>query len=206
MWWDFLSLECRSLQESQLEGQFTRLCITQPRECLMVHNSVLTKRNCFSPFPQYQEEQVLFFPIERKILGSMPPHQARILPDGISALGIWGWAVLTTKLDVHNCWPNGQGQAASARCHQRPACCQQLQECEANVVRGLTFLKAQRESQTRPWQGSQDHLPVQGTCFCCLASGGGGGGLGHESPAGCEVRENQVRCTGEKRAKRKERH
>lgn len=68
----------------------------------------------------------------------------------VSALGIWGGAVLTAKLDVHDCQQNGQGQAASARCHQCPARCQQLQELEANVgsndVLGLTFLKAHEDS------------------------------------------------------------
>lgn len=68
----------------------------------------------------------------------------------VSALGIWGLAVLTTKPDVHNCQQNGQGQAASARCHECPARCQQPQELEANVgsndVLGLNFLKAHEDS------------------------------------------------------------
>lgn len=72
----------------------------------------------------------------------------------VSALGTWGWVVLTTRLDVGDYQQNSQSQAASARCHRHPTRCQQLQEVEANAgsadVLGLTFLKAQGESWTRP--------------------------------------------------------
>lgn len=72
----------------------------------------------------------------------------------VSALGTWGWAVLTTEPDVCDYQQNGQSAAASARYHRRPPRCQRLQEIEANAgsadVLGLTSLKAQRESWTRP--------------------------------------------------------
>lgn len=73
----------------------------------------------------------------------------------VSALGISGWAVLTTKLVLHSCQQNGQGKAASARCCMlsRP------QELEADVgsadVLGLTFLKAQGELLDKALQGSK---------------------------------------------------
>lgn len=68
----------------------------------------------------------------------------------VSALGIRGWAVLTTELDAHKWQQNGQDQAASARCHQCPTRCQRPQKLKANVgfsdVLGLDFLKAQEDS------------------------------------------------------------
>lgn len=63
--------------------------------------------------------------------------------------GGWRWAMLTTKLYVHSCQQNVQGKAASARCHQCPAHCWQLQELEADGSAGvlsLTFPKGQGES------------------------------------------------------------
>lgn len=65
--------------------------------------------------------------------------------------------MLTTKLDVHSCQQNGLGKVASARCHQHPAHCQQVQELEADGsagVLGLTFLKGRRVLD-KAFQGSK---------------------------------------------------
>lgn len=130
---------------------------------------VLTKKKkklYFSPFHQCQEEWVLSFPTRKKLRDPSLLMSPGFSLMSVSALGIQGWTVLTTKLDVHNCQQNGQGKAASARCHQCPAHCQRLQELEANVgsadVLGLTFLKAQGDAQSG-LPGPQDHLLVPGT-------------------------------------------
>lgn len=114
------------------------------RKDSIFHTLLVSRR--VSPFPPYQ----------KKIHGVHPSSGVQEPPSlmAVSALGTWGWAVLTTKPDVGDHQQSGQSAAASARYHRRPPRCQRLQEIEANAgsadVLGLTSLKAQRESWTRP--------------------------------------------------------
>ena len=132
---------------------------------------VLKKKNklYFSPFHQCQEKWVLFFPTrkKKKTMGSIP-HEPRILLMTVSALGIFGWAVLTTKLDVHNCQKNGQGTAASPSASCMLSAAPRIADVGSAGVLGLTFPESTRGSPTQGLTEIQDHLPVSGSNLAWL--------------------------------------
>lgn len=123
-------------------------------------NSILTKRKnfVFHPFISVKKSGSFSSPPEK---GHESPPPSSWVPDSpwwLSALGTWGGAFLTTELDVHTCQQNGQGKAASARCHQRPTRRQQLQELKA-VVDSADFPESTGASQINKVFGAPRPCP-----------------------------------------------
>lgn len=201
---------CRNLRlRDKLPGSLQH---TAEAECLMRWAIVFWQKRetTFSTFSLVLRRVGPFLPHQKKSLGlDWTPHEFRILPDGCLCSGDQGWAVLTTKLDVHNCQQNRQAKAASPRCHQRPARRQQLQELKANTGSVMSLASLSWKHRGSPKQGLpglQDRLPVPGTSFGRLESDGGGRELRVQFAGKRHTQSGEVYWREERGREKRQRH